>query len=119
FVAPYAYTLDWLMMFSDKSKVMTIGIVSVIGVIAGAAAYAIATRTFRWEGFGNAEDVANHMVGGILMGVGGVTALGCTVGQGLSGVSTLAVGSFITLLAILAGAVGGFRYQLWRLERMA
>jgi uncharacterized membrane protein YedE/YeeE len=118
FVAPYAYTLDWLMMFSDKSKVLTIGIVSVIGVIAGAAAYALATRSFRWEGFGNAEDVANHMVGGILMGAGGVTALGCTVGQGLSGVSTLAVGSFIALAGILVGAVLGFRYQIWRLERM-
>ncbi|WP_354675475.1 YeeE/YedE family protein [Cupriavidus alkaliphilus] len=118
FVAPYAYTLDWLMLFSDKSKVLTIGIVSVFGVIAGAAAYALATRTFRWEGFGNAEDVANHMVGGILMGAGGVTALGCTVGQGLSGVSTLALGSFIALAGILAGAVLAFRYQMWRLERM-
>lgn len=118
FVAPYAYTLDWLMMFSDRSKVLTIGIVSVFGVIAGAAAYALATRTFRWEGFGNAEDVANHMVGGMLMGAGGVTALGCTVGQGLSGVSTLAIGSFIALAGILAGAVLAFRYQMWRLERM-
>ncbi|ALD89819.1 putative yeeE-like protein [Cupriavidus gilardii CR3] len=118
FVAPYAYTLDWLMMFSDKSKVLTVGIVSVIGVIAGAAAYALASRTFRWEGFGNAEDVANHIVGGILMGAGGVTALGCTIGQGLSGVSTLAIGSFIALAGILLGAVLAFRYQMWRLERM-
>lgn len=119
FVAPYAYTLDWLMMFSDKSKVLTIGIVSVVGVIAGAAAYALATRTFRWEGFGNAEDVANHMVGGMLMGAGGVTALGCTIGQGLSGVSTLALGSFIALAGIVAGALLAFKYQIWRLERMA
>lgn len=119
FVAPYAYTLDWLMMFSDKSKVLTIGIVSVIGVIAGAAVYALATRSFRWEGFGNAEDVANHMVGGMLMGAGGVTALGCTIGQGLSGVSTLAVGSFIALAGIVIGAWLAFKYQIWRLERMA
>lgn len=119
FVAPYAYTLDWLMMFSDKSKVLTVGIVSVVGVIAGAAAYALASRTFRWEGFGSAEDVGNHIVGGILMGAGGVTALGCTIGQGLSGVSTLALGSFIALAGILGGAVLAFRYQMWRLERMA
>jgi len=119
FVAPYAYTLDWLMMFSDKSKVLTIGIVSVFGVIAGAAAYALISRTFRWEGFGNAEDVANHMVGGILMGAGGVTALGCTIGQGLSGVSTLAIGSFIVFAMIVVGAVLAFKYQMWRLERMA
>jgi hypothetical protein len=53
------------------------------------------------------------------MGVGGVTALGCTVGQGLSGVSTLALGSFIALAAIIAGAVLALRWQNWRLERMA
>ncbi len=81
--------------------------------------YALATRTFRWEGFGNAEDVANHMVGGMLMGAGGVTALGCTIGQGLSGVSTLAVGSFIALAGIVVGAWLAFKYQIWRLERMA
>jgi uncharacterized protein len=119
FVAPLAYTLDWVVMFSDKSKVSSLGIVSVLGVIAGSAAVALATRTFRWEGFGRAGDTANHLVGAVLMGVGGVTALGCTVGQGLSGVSTLAVGSFIALAGIVAGAVLALRWQVWRLERAA
>ncbi|WP_296227874.1 YeeE/YedE family protein [Ralstonia sp. UBA689] len=119
FVAPVSYTLEWLMFFSDTSKVLTVGIVSVLGVIAGSAAVALATRTFRWEGFANAEDTGNHIVGGILMGAGGVTALGCTIGQGLSGVSTLAIGSFIALAGILIGAVLAFRYQMWRLERAA
>ena len=49
---------------------------------------ALATKSFRWEGFTTTEDLVNHVVGGILMGFGGVTALGCTIGQGLSGVST-------------------------------
>ena len=84
----------------------------------GSAAVALVTRSFRWEGFRNAEDTANHLVGGALMGVGGVAALGCTVGQGLSGLSTLALGSFITLAAIVAGAVLALRWQVWRLERM-
>ena len=53
------------------------------------------------------------------MGIGGVTALGCTIGQGLSGVSTLAIGSFIALAGILIGAVLAFRYQMWRMERLA
>jgi uncharacterized membrane protein YedE/YeeE len=119
FVAPIAYSIDWLIFFSDKSKVLTIGIVSTFGVIVGSALTALATRTFRWEGFANAEDTANHIVGGVLMGVGGVTAVGCTVGQGLSGVSTLAVGSFIALAAIIGGAVLAVRYQVWRIERMA
>jgi hypothetical protein len=119
FVAPIAYTIDWLIFYSDKSKVLTIGIVSTIGVILGSALVALVTRSFRWEGFANAEDTANHIVGGALMGVGGVTAMGCTVGQGLSGVSTLAVGSFIALAGIVGGAVLALRYQVWRLDRMA
>ncbi|MBC7380167.1 MAG: YeeE/YedE family protein [Burkholderiaceae bacterium] len=119
FVSPVAYTLDWLMFFSDKSKVLTLGIVSVFGVVSGSAAVALITRTFRWEGFGSTEDVANHLAGATLMGVGGVTAMGCTVGQGLSGISTLSLTSFVAVAAIVAGAVAAFKYQMWRLERMA
>ena len=118
FVAPIAYTVDWLMFFSDKSKALTLGIVSVFGVIAGSALMALWTRSFRWEGFGSTEDVANHLVGAVLMGVGGVTAMGCTIGQGLTGISTLALNSIVALAAIVAGAVVAFKYQMWRLERM-
>ena len=117
FVAPLAYTLDWLILFSDKSKVLTIGIVTTCGVVIGSAAMALATRSFRWEGFAGVEDTANHIVGAVLMGVGGVTAMGCTIGQGLSGVSTLALGSFLALAGIVAGAVLGLRWQVWRLEQ--
>ena len=119
FVAPLAYTLDWLMFFSDKSKVLTLGIVSVAGVIAGSAVYAAASKTFRWEGFGGVEDVANHLAGATLMGVGGVTAMGCTVGQGLSGISTLSATSFVAVAAIITGAVAAFKYQIWRVGRAA
>ena len=119
FVAPVAYTLDYLMFFSDTSKVITIGIAAVIGVIAGSAAYAVVSRRFRWEGFRDTEDMANHLVGAALMGFGGVTALGCTVGQGLSGISTLALGSFIALMSIVTGAVLALKYQTWRLDRSA
>ena len=117
FVAPMAYTLDWLILFSDKSKVLTIGIVTTFGVVLGSAVVALFNRSFRWEGFGGREDTANHVVGAMLMGVGGVTAMGCTVGQGLSGVSTLALGSFIALAGIIGGAVLALRYQIWRLDQ--
>ena len=117
-VAPVAYAIDWLLYFSDAANVLTIGIVSVFGVLFGSALVALATRTFRWEGFGSVEDLANHLVGAALMGVGGVTALGCTVGQGLSGVSTLSLGSVLALAAILAGGVAALRYQSWRLDRL-
>jgi uncharacterized protein len=119
FVAPVAYTIDWLILFSDKSKVLTLGIVTTLGVVVGSAAVALATRTFRWEGFAGVEDTANHVVGAVLMGVGGVMALGCTVGQGLSGLSTLSLGSAIAVAGIIAGAVFALRWQTWRVERSA
>jgi hypothetical protein len=117
FVAPIAYTVDWLILFSDKSKVLTIAVVSTLGVIVGAFVSALATRSFRWEGFAGTQDTAHHLVGAVLMGVGGVTAMGCTVGQGLSGMSTLALGSFVAFAGIVAGAVVGLKYQVWQLER--
>ena len=119
YVAPTAYTLELLMLWSDKSRYVTLGIASVLGLLAGALADALVGRTFRWEGFQGPEDTANHLVGAVLMGAGGVTAIGCTIGQGMSGISTLALGSFIALAAIVAGGVAGVRYQAWRVERMA
>ena len=116
FVSPMAYTLEYLMLWTDKSKIVTYGIASGLGVIAGSAAYALATRTFRWEGFRDAEDTANHMLGGVLMGFGGITALGCTIGQAVTGISTLALGSLMTFAAIVAGSALTMKYQYWRAE---
>jgi hypothetical protein len=115
FVSPMAYTLEYLMLWTDKSKIVTYGIASGFGVIAGSAAYALATRKFRWEGFRDAEDTANHVIGGTLMGFGGITALGCTIGQGITGISTLALGSFITFGAIVAGSALTMKVQYWRM----
>ena len=117
FTAPPAYLLELLGFWSDKSKFVTFGVASVIGVLAGAAAMALTTKTFRWEGFASTEDLSNHLVGAALMGFGGVTALGCTVGQGLSGMSTLALGSFITVAAIVVGCRAALKYQMWRLDK--
>ena len=117
FVAPLAYTHDWLLFFSDKSKLLTQGICAAAGVVIGSAAVALVSRSFRWEGFGGVEDLVNHLAGAALMGVGGITALGCTIGQGLSGVSTLSLGSFLAVAGIIGGAVLALRWQVWRLEQ--
>ena len=111
FVAPQAYTLELLMFWTDKSKSVTFGIASALGVVAGSAAYAVASGSFHWESFRDAGDTANHMLGGVLMGFGGVTAMGCTVGQGISGVSTLALGSMLTFLSIVAGSALTMKWQ--------
>jgi uncharacterized membrane protein YedE/YeeE len=114
FVAPIAYTLELLMLWTDKSLTVTFGVASALGIILGSFAYAVATRTFNLEGFASVKDTRNHMIGGILMGFGGVTALGCTIGQGVTGFSTLALGSIITLISIIAGAAATMKYLYWR-----
>jgi len=117
FVAPQAYTLELLMLWSDSSRKLSFGIALALGVIAGSTLWALVTRQFRWEGFRDIADLVRHLAGGALMGFGGVTAMGCTIGQGVTGVSTLALGSFITLLAIVAGAAATLKYEYWRLMR--
>ena len=111
FVAPTAYTLELLMLWTDKSLRLTFGVATVLGVALGSLIYALGARKFRWEGFASVEDLGNQIVGGLLMGFGGVTAMGCTIGQGMSGVSTLAIGSFIALSGIVAGSVATMKWQ--------
>lgn len=117
FVSPQAYFLELLMLWSDKSRVVTFGIATALGVAGGSFLYALVNRSFRLESFRDADDLINHLIGGVLMGFGGVLALGCTIGQGLSGVSTLAVGSFIVLASIIAGSVATMKWQYWRMMR--
>ena len=119
FVAPVAYTLDWLMFYSDATKVLTTGVVAVSGVIVGSAVSALQSHTFRWEGYANPRDLGQHLLGSVLMGVGGVTAMGCTIGQGLSGISTLSLNAVIAVAAIVLGAVVSLLQQAARLERTA
>ncbi len=117
FVAPVAYTLELLLLWTDKSLGVTFGVATLIGTIAGSLAYALTSKTFRWESFASSADLRNHILGGMLMGFGGVCALGCTIGQGITGLSTLALGSFITLAAIIAGAAATMKFQYWRISR--
>jgi uncharacterized membrane protein YedE/YeeE len=116
-IAPIAYALDWLLLFSDQSKTLTLGIVSVAGIVVGAALMAWREGSLRWEGFGNVGDLGLHLAGAVCMGVGGIVAMGCSIGQGITGVSTLSLGSFIAVAAMVAGAILGLRYQEWRLDR--
>lgn len=104
FVAPLSYSLDLLSFWSDTTRKLTFGIMTVSGVAIGAWLHAITTRSFCWEGFQNTEDLANHLIGAALMGAGGVIAFGCTIGQGISGLSVLGLGSVLATGAIVAGA---------------
>lgn len=110
FVAPVAHTLDWLLFFSDKNKFRTWGIASACGMVVGGFIHAQWRRDFQWQGFANTQDLSRHLQGAALMGIGGVTAMGCMVGQGISAVSLLSLGSFVAIAGIVAGAEGMLRY---------
>jgi len=103
------------MLWSDKSLMVTFGIASTAGLVLGSLAYALAAKKFRWEGFTTVKDLNSHMLGGSLMGFGGVTAMGCTIGQGISGFSTLALGSIVTFLAMVSGCAVTLKYQYWKM----
>ena len=77
--------------------------------------YAILFKKFRIEWFSSFNDFTNHIVGGFLMGVGGVLALGCTIGQGVSGMSTLAIGSILSLTFIIFGSAITMKIQLYKM----
>jgi len=116
FVGPVGYSLELLLLWTDRSLRVTFGIAIVAGLFAGSLAYALASRNFRWESFASAGDLRDHVLGAVLMGFGGVVALGCTIGQGLTGVSTLALGSFLALGGIVAGSAATMKFLYWRLS---
>lgn len=108
FVSPVGESLQYLMTFTGST--INFGIAVVGGVIAGSFLMAMATGTFRLESFADRGDLVRHLAGAALMGAGGIMALGCTIGQGITGMSTLSLGSAIAWLSILAGAYFGLKY---------
>ncbi|MEY4751492.1 MAG: hypothetical protein RIQ60_3706 [Pseudomonadota bacterium] len=119
FVGPVAQGLEWLVFYSDSSRHLSLGVAAIAGVVLGAYLTAKRQREFRFESFRDAADLSRHLIGAVLMGVGGVTALGCTVGQGISGVSTLGLTSLVALAGIVLGALAGLRLLGWLLDREA
>ncbi|MFZ4807973.1 MAG: YeeE/YedE family protein [Hyphomicrobiaceae bacterium] len=102
FVRPAGDTLEWLGRFTALG-LPGFGVASLAGTVMGAFLAALASGRFRVVGFSGTDDTVRHLVGAALMGVGGVLATGCTIGQGITGVSTLAVTSLLALAAIVAG----------------
>ena len=97
---------------------LTFGVATIVGVVAGSFVYTVAfRRKLRLEWFASWQDFGAHVAGGLLMGIGGVLAMGCTIGQGITGVSTLALGSIVTILSIIAGSALTMKYQYYRMMR--
>ena len=113
FINPMAETLVFLKAWD--AVLITFGVAALLGVVLGSMTYALLSRTFRIEWFVDLKDFANHLVGAGLMGVGGVLAMGCTIGQGVTGVSTLALGSFMALGSIILGSALTMKVQYYKL----
>jgi uncharacterized membrane protein YedE/YeeE len=114
FINPMGQALNYLAGGLDGS-LMTFGVVAVFGVVAGSLIWSLISRSFRIEWFNSASDVANHVIGAILMGIGGTLAMGCTIGQAVTGISTLAVGSILTFGAIFLGSALTMKIQYYKM----
>lgn len=114
FINPMGQTLGYVAGKFDIS-LLTFGVMALAGVIAGSLLWSLLSRNFRIEWFASFTDFRNHVFGAILMGFGGVLAMGCTIGQGITGMSTLALGSFLALISIIFGSAITMRVQYYKL----
>jgi hypothetical protein len=115
FVNPMGQTLGYIAVGKGASNYLTFGIVAAFGVIFGSFLWGLFTKGLRFEWFTTFKDFKNHVMGSTLMGFGGVLGLGCTIGQGITGVSTLAIGSFITLFGIVIGCAVTMKVQYYKM----
>ncbi len=115
FISPIGDTLRYLLDPTNFSLVR-VGVVSVFGVVFGSFLYSIVSGSFRLEWFSSIGDFVSHLAGGLLMGFGGFMAMGCTIGQGVTGASTLAIGSFLALFSMMIGSALTMKAQYALLE---
>jgi len=94
---------------------VTFGVMAVLGVILGSFAWALISKGFRIEWFANGKDFGNHAIGAVLMGFGGVLAMGCTIGQAVTGFSTLAIGSMLSFASIVLGSALTMKVQYYKM----
>jgi len=114
FIGPTGNTISYLMTYTGAE--INFGIAVVFGMIVGSFIYATISGTFRIETFSNKSEMVNHLVGAAMMGFGGVLSFGCTIGQGVTGMSTLAIGSFLTLASIIFGSALTMKIQYHMLD---
>ncbi len=114
FINPMGQSLGYA-MGGFNSSLLTFGLMALAGVIAGSLLWSLISRSFRIEWFASGRDFVNHLIGAILMGFGGVLAMGCTVGQAMTGFSTLALGSILTFIAIVLGAAVTMKIQYYKM----
>jgi hypothetical protein len=114
FINPMGQALGFAASGFERT-LLTVGIMALAGVIVGSLLWALVSRSFRIEWFASRRDFVNHVIGAVLMGFGGVLAMGCTIGQGITGFSTLALGSILTFVAIVLGSAVTMKVQYYKM----
>ncbi len=107
FINPVVDTVQYVMLSTGLT--LNFGIAMVSGVFAGSLLTALVTRRFHLEGYTSPQHMLRSIGGAALMGSGGAMALGCSIGQGLTGISTLALSSLVAAAGILLGTAAGLR----------
>ena len=114
FINPMGQTLGYATGGFDRS-LLNFGVMAVFGVVLGSLLWALVSHGFRIEWFSSLRDFLAHVVGAVLMGFGGTLAMGCTFGQAITGVSTLALGSIVTFAAIFIGSALTMKVQYYKM----
>ncbi len=119
-VQSYTFTgslidLTGFIVNDGQYQYITFGMIAMLGVIVGSFVSAFLRRTLNFEWFRTSRDFFNHLTGALLMGFGGVLALGCSIGQGITGVSTMSLGSWLALGGIMLGAAITMKFQFYRM----
>ena len=114
FINPMGQALGYAASGFNRT-LLTFGVMALAGVIVGSLLWSLISRSFRFEWFASGRDFVNHFIGAILMGFGGVLAMGCTIGQAVTGFSTLALGSIITFVAIVLGSALTMKVQYYKM----
>jgi len=112
FISPMGQSVGYIAS-GFKGNILSFGIISVMGIIMGSFLWAMISKGFRIEWFASFSDFYMHVIGAVLMGFGGVLALGCTIGQAITGVSTLALGSILVFLSIIYGSALTMKIQYY------
>ncbi len=116
FIGPTGHMVQYLKE-GLSSIFLTFGVATILGVVVGSFLYTLIFRRIRIEWFVSWHDFLMHVLGALLMGIGGVLAMGCTIGQGITGVSTLALGSILTIVSIITGSAATMKYQYYLMMR--
>lgn len=111
FAAPMADSI-YALWYRESISVITFGVVAVIGLPIGAFIASLFRKEFKPSGIISIKSLTTNIIGAVLVGIGSVLAMGCTIGHGLTGISTFSLGSFVALASIILSALFTMKFTI-------